>query len=178
MNLIVGAPPWLIGILLLALAAAAIEDAIRFRISNITCAIVFVAGLVAVAVQGFSPALWQNALICVAILAVGTWAFAAGWMGGGDVKLLAAIGLWLDLSAAVGLLLAVCIAGGVVALAYMAARRMVPSARRVSSKDSRVPYGLAIVAGAAFIFTTQLTDRHTNPFLDRLRAEQQARRLG
>ena len=39
MNLIVGAPWWLIIILMLALGAAAIEDAVRLRISNLICAV-------------------------------------------------------------------------------------------------------------------------------------------
>ena len=171
MNLIVGAPSWLIVLLALTLVAAALEDALRFRISNLTCALVFVAALAAIGLYGFSSTLWQNALVCLAILAVGTLAFAAGWLGGGDVKLLAATGLWLDLRSAIGLIAAVFIAGGLVALAYILVRRIVPSRRKIDSRNSRVPYGLAIVAGAAFIFTVQLTDRHANSFLDKMRTE-------
>ena len=37
MNLVVGAPWWLLVLLALVLFAAAIEDAVRFRISNFTC---------------------------------------------------------------------------------------------------------------------------------------------
>ena len=171
MNLIVGAPSWLILLLAMALIAAAVEDALRFRISNLACAVVFVAALAAMGLHGFSWSLWQNALVCLVILAVGTGAFAAGWLGGGDVKLLAAIGLWLDLRSAVGLLAAVFIAGGLVALAYLLVRKIVPSRRNIDSRHSRIPYGLAIVVGAAFIFTIQLSDRHSDPFLDRMRAE-------
>jgi hypothetical protein len=39
-NLLVTAPIWLIGILTAAVLAAAVEDAVRLRISNITCAVV------------------------------------------------------------------------------------------------------------------------------------------
>ena len=84
MNLIIGSPWWLVALLMLALGAAAVEDALRFRISNLTCGAVLGAALVAIAVHGFSPGLWQNAAVFAAILALGTLAFAAGWMGGGD----------------------------------------------------------------------------------------------
>jgi prepilin peptidase CpaA len=174
MNLIVGAPLWLIVILMLALAAAAVEDAVRLRISNLTCAIVFACALLAMGFHGFSWTLWQNAVVCIAILAVGTAAFSAGWLGGGDIKLLSAIGLWMDLRAAAGLLAAVFIVGGLVALIYMAARRMAGSNRDKS--DRRIPYGLAIVAGAVFIFATQISSRHANPFIEHLRAQRAAER--
>ncbi len=177
MNLIVGAPLWLSTLLFVVLAAAALEDAIRYRISNLTCLAVFVGAIVAMILHGFSPSLWQNALVCIAILAIGTPAFAAGWFGGGDIKLLAALGLWLDLKAAAGLLAAVFIAGGVLGLIYIVLRRVTrPHAR--SPKDyARVPYGVAIVFGAVFIFGTQLTERPSNPFLEHMRALQQQQAL-
>lgn len=177
MNLIVSAPVWLSTLLLAVLAIAALEDAFRLKISNITCAAVFLGALVAMALHGFSPSLWQNALVCVAILALGTPAFAAGWLGGGDIKLLAAVGLWLDLGAAAGLIAAVFVAGGALGLVYIVARRVTrPHAR--SPKDyARVPYGLAIVFGAIFIFAIQLTQRPANPFLEHMRALQQRQAL-
>ena len=46
MNLIPHAPLWLLAILLAAMAAAAVEDFLRLRISNITCAAVLVAALI------------------------------------------------------------------------------------------------------------------------------------
>lgn len=174
MNLIVGAPWWLVAVLILALAAAAVEDAVRLRISNLACAAVLVAGLVAVAIHGLSPALWQNAVVCMAVLVLGTAVFAAGWLGGGDIKLLAAIGFWLDLRAAAGLIAAVFAAGGVVALIYLLARRIADNDR--GSRHTAVPYGLAIVLGAAFIFATQLRHASSDPFLARFPALQATQR--
>jgi prepilin peptidase CpaA len=174
MNLIVGAPWWLIACLMVALAAAAVEDAVRFRISNLTCAAVLVGAFVAVAVHGFSPGLWQNVAVFGAILALGILAFAAGWLGGGDVKLLAAIGLWLDLRAAVGLIAAVFIAGGLVGLVYIIAQRAAHAARPSTSRHAKVPYGLAVVTGALFIFGTQLSHQHRATYVDRLRAMEAA----
>ena len=49
MNLIVGSPVWLTILLALALAAAAIEDAVRLRISNLTCATVLIGAILAMA---------------------------------------------------------------------------------------------------------------------------------
>lgn len=177
MNLIVGAPIWLIAILFIALAGAAIEDTVRLRISNIACAAVFLAAVVAMALHGFSLSLWQNALICLAVLAIGMPAFAAGWFGGGDVKLLAAVGLWLDLNAAVGLIAAVFMAGGVLAIIYITARRVTrPNAS--PSEYARVPYGPAIVFGALLIFGIQLSQRPTNPYIEHLKALQAQERGG
>ena len=109
-----------------------------------------------------SLGLWQNLVVCVAILVVGMPAFAAGWLGGGDVKLLAALGLWLNLQSALGFVAAVFIAGGVVAIIYIATRPL----RRGRQKDrssGRVPYGLAIVGGAVFVFGMQLNQRPADP---------------
>lgn len=157
MNLIVGSPTWLIAILIVAIAAAAIEDAVRLRISNITCLVVLAAALAAMGLQGFSLSLWQNAAVFIAVLALGTAVFAAGQMGGGDVKLLACLGLWMSFSAAVWLLASTLIAGGVLALGFIASRPFRQStgeSRRTASKN--IPYGLAIAAGACLVFSGQL----------------------
>jgi prepilin peptidase CpaA len=118
---------------------------------------------------------WVNATVFIVILALGTAAFGAGWLGGGDVKLLAGIGLWLDLRAAPGLLAAVFIAGGIVALTYIFVRRFFGIGGSVRLGKGRIAYGIAIAVGALFIFATQLHEEPSNPFLDRLRAEKAAR---
>jgi len=178
MNLIVGAPPWLVAILCLALVAAAVEDAVRLRISNITCAAVALGAVIAAAWHGFTPSLWQNVAVFAALLAVGTPVFAAGLLGGGDVKLLAALGLWFTISAAMSLLAAVFLAGGVVAIVYIVVRRLMTRDRSAKTRSGRVPYGLAITAGAAFVLAVQLNSRPTNPFIERMRAAEAASRAG
>ena len=175
MNLIVGTPPGLIAILFLALAAAAVEDALRYKISNLTCGVIVAAALLAMVLHGFPWSLWQNALVFIVILGLGTPIFSAGWLGGGDVKLLAAIGLWLDLRSAPGFIAAVFIAGGFVALVYILGRRVLGIGGSVKLGKGRIAYGIAIAIGAMFIFAIQL-HQSSNPFLDRLRAEQAARR--
>jgi prepilin peptidase CpaA len=162
-NLVTGAPVWLAGLLLLTLIAAVVEDASRLRISNLTCLAVLVEAIVAVAVEGFSPLLWQNGAALVCVLVFGTAAFAAGLLGGGDVKLLAALALWVDLQRLVWLVAAIFIAGGAVALIYIFARLTVPRLRKSKRSDRRIPYGLAIAAGALFVFAFQRPELQRSP---------------
>lgn len=158
MNLAATAPTWLLLILAAALGAAAIEDAVRLRISNITCLAVLIAALIAMGMQGFPMALWQNAVVFLVLLALGTPLFASGKVGGGDIKLLACIGLWMDFRSAIWLLATVFIAGGVLALLYLGPRLVFPAPRGEDGKPVRrqIPYGLAIVAGACLVFAGQL----------------------
>ena len=147
MNLVAAAPLWLLLVLAAAMVAAAIEDAVRLRISNITSLLVFVGAVAAAFVAGPSWSLWQNAAVFVAILTLGTIAFSAGWLGGGDVKLFAAAGTWFDLRSALWFLALVFLSGGLVAVGYSISRRfrLRPHA---GLAHSRVPYGIAIAVGA------------------------------
>ncbi len=150
MNLIVAAPSWLIIVLVCAMVAAAIEDALRLRISNVTSLVVFAGALVAAVIEGPSWALWQNVVAFAAILTLGTFAFSAGLLGGGDVKLFAATALWFDLKSTLWFVALTFIAGGVVAVGYLLSR---PWSRRTQGKkrERRVPYGIAIAAGALIL---------------------------
>ena len=155
MNLVPGAPVWLVALLLLTLVAAVVEDASRLRISNLICLAVLVEAVAAMAIEGFSTSLWQNAVALACVLAVGTVAFATRLLGGGDVKLLAALALWLDLQHLVWLIAAVFIAGGLVAVAYLSTRLVTSGAAAIRQKDRRIPYGIAIAAGAVLVFALQ-----------------------
>ena len=97
MNLAVEAPQWVALLLTVLLLAAAAEDSVRLRISNVAVLLVIVTALIAAFLVGPKLALWQNVAVFAALLAVGTAMFAAGKLGGGDVKLLAAAGLWFNL---------------------------------------------------------------------------------
>jgi prepilin peptidase CpaA len=156
MNLIIGSPAWLVAILFAALVAAAVEDFMRLRISNVTCLAVLITALIAMGLHGFSFALWQNAVVFLALLGAGYLLFAAGKMGGGDVKLIACLGLWVDISDGLRLLVTTLLAGGVIALLYLGSRLLPSSRPRQSMKSRQIPYGLAIVAGASLIFVGQL----------------------
>jgi prepilin peptidase CpaA len=87
--------------------------------------------------------LWPDVATQIAI-AAGVFVFFAilfhfGMMGGGDVKLLAALGLWLPLASVVKLLVIMSLAGGVLTLIMLARRR-----RASSEEKTEVPYGVAI----------------------------------
>jgi prepilin peptidase CpaA len=149
MNLMAAAPIWLIWVFVVLMVAAAIEDAARLRIRNLTCGLVAAGAVVAMIAAGPSQSLWQNFLVFSIILVVGMGAFAAGLFGGGDVKLLATIGLWLDLSGGMLFVAAVFVAGGVVAIGYIVTG-LVRRRPKPPAKSRRVPYGVAIALGALF----------------------------
>ena len=154
MNLAATAPPWILAILTLLLIAALVEDIARLRISNTTSVSVLVLAIIAIAVDGLSIALWQNALVFALLLVAGTLLFASGKIGGGDVKLFAALGAWVNLEGAFGLLVSVFLAGGVLALGFMIKHQTWGRSRMREGKRS-IPYGVAIVAGAVFTFAAQ-----------------------
>ena len=152
MNLVILAPAWLAWILAALLAAAAIQDAVSLKISNLLCLGVLVAALVAMWLAGPQIALWQNFVVLAGLLVIGTPIFAAGKMGGGDVKLLAAAGLWFDLRGAFVMLLWVLIAGGILALLILLVRLFgwSDAARdrvHLLKRKGGIPYGIAIAAG-------------------------------
>jgi prepilin peptidase CpaA len=159
-NLAAEAPQWLALLLAVLLVAAAAEDAVRLRISNVTVLLVIGGAIAAAIVAGPEVRLWQNLAAFAGLLAVGTPLFAAGKLGGGDVKLFAAAGLWFDLLGAAGLLLAVALSGGVLALLVLLARTLTWSegARRrvvVLRPGGGIPYGVAIAAGALITMALQ-----------------------
>ena len=153
MNLTILSPVWLISVMAALLLAAAIQDAVKLRISNLLVLGVIVAAIVAMALAGPDISLWQNFAVFAGLLIIGTPLFAAGKMGGGDVKLLAATGLWFDLRGALMMIGSVFIAGGILALLIILGRRFgwSEAARErihILQKKGGIPYGVAISAGA------------------------------
>ncbi|WP_063551379.1 prepilin peptidase [Burkholderia territorii] len=74
----------------------------------------------------------------------------AGWMGGGDVKLAAAVFLWAGPALAFPVLTIVAASGalyGIAALAAVAWRRHTASTRAIATRG--VPYGIALSLGGA-----------------------------
>jgi prepilin peptidase CpaA len=152
-NLAAEAPQWLALIVAVLLLAAATEDAVRLRISNLIVLLVLVGAIVAAVLAGPELSLWKNLVVFLALLGIGTPMFAAGKLGGGDVKLLAAVGLWFDFAGALWMIVAVALAGGVLALLVLILRSFGWSEeirRRVVllRPGGGIPYGVAIAAGA------------------------------
>lgn len=153
MNLAAEAPLWLALILAALLVAAAVEDAARLRISNVTSGLILLAGIAAAAIAGPELALWENAVVLGGLLIAGLPLFAAGKFGGGDVKLFAVTGFWFGLWQAVYLIAAVLIAGGVLGFLILMLRTIgwgEAALKRVRflQSNSGIPYGVAIAAGA------------------------------
>ena len=147
MNLAATSPLWLVWLLGALLAAAAIEDAARLRISNLVCVAMLVLALVAMALAPPTIDLWQNFAVFAAVLTAGTFLFASGKLGGGDVKLLATLSLWFSLHGALALLSSVFLAGGLVAAAFVARRVLVGGPGLGGALQTRIPYGIAIALG-------------------------------
>jgi prepilin peptidase CpaA len=72
--------------------------------------------------------------------------FAAGMMGGGDVKMLAAIALWLPAGALLSLLMIMALLGGVVTIVTVIHHRMT---RRIGQVE--IPYGVAIALAGLWV---------------------------
>ena len=156
MNLLGPAPSWLVAIYLLLLLVAAIEDGWRMRIGNWISVAIILGAFAAAILRGPSIELWQNLALFGAVLVVGTLMFARGWMGGGDVKLLAASALWFDLSSGWRLLVAIAIAGGLETFIIFGLRRLpwppwLPQRVWLFRRREAIPYGIAIAMGVALM---------------------------
>jgi prepilin peptidase CpaA len=127
-----------------ALVDAGVNDFRGFRIPNRASLLLL---------AGFLPAAWAldlssgdllRHLGAAAVVFAGAFAlFAMKVWGGGDAKLLPAVALWTGLAALPRLLLVVAVAGGLLALAVLVARR----AGVAKFAAGKVPYGVAIAAG-------------------------------
>jgi len=92
------------------------------------------------------PAMAIQIALALGVLAVFAAMFALGAIGGGDVKLLAALALWLPAGALLRLLLLMAVIGGVIAVITLAHHR----ARRLPGQPE-VPYGVAIAIAAFWV---------------------------
>ncbi|MFT3965339.1 MAG: prepilin peptidase [Sphingobium sp.] len=147
--------------LLILLAAlliwAAITD-IRARIiSNRLNAVIALLAPVYWYAMGLSP--WPDMALqvglCAGVFAVFATLFALGAMGGGDVKMLAALALWLPAGALLSLLVLMALLGGVVTVATVAHHKWT---RRIGAVE--IPYGVAIALAGLWV----IGEPYFNPF--------------
>lgn len=82
-------------------------------------------------------------------------AFALGAMGGGDVKLIGALALWLPFQHVVLLLVVMSLAGGVLTLAFWLRHKL---GKRIEQLE--IPYGVAIAFGGLWL----ISERFLNHF--------------
>jgi len=104
--------------------------------------------------------LWPGVALQLAlgagVFALFAIAFRFGAMGGGDVKMAAALALWLPFAGVVKLIVIMSLAGGVLTVAMLAAHRMAKAAGQ-----PEIPYGIAIAFGGIWL----IGERFLNQFV-------------
>lgn len=139
-----------------------LKDLISYTIPNWISLALIAAFLPAALISG-AP-LGQIGL-CLAVglgaLVLGMGMFAAGWIGGGDAKLLAAGALWMGWPGALMFLVYTGLAGGALTLAVLTLRSgyVAPAVagapawvRKLGANGGALPYGVAIAIGALAAF--------------------------
>lgn len=147
----------LVGILAVMVLAAAVWD-IRTRTipNSLNAAIALLA----------IPFWWASGLpvwpdvaiqigVAAAVLGLFAIAFALGAMGGGDVKFVAALALWLPLQAVLVMLVIMSLAGGALTLLMLARHRLAKAQHQLE-----IPYGVAIAVGGIWL----IAERFLNQF--------------
>lgn len=148
---------------LILLLTAAGSDIWRYRIPNyLVLGVVGTFALNALAAANW-PQLGWSLLAGLSVMIVGTVLFALRMFGGGDVKLLGAMALWTSFTDLQRFLLIMGLAGGILAVVWLARRFYQRRARAqtVSAPagepapapaiSRRIPYGVAIaIAGVDF----------------------------
>lgn len=141
----------------LILVLSAGWDLASFTIPNflsLALALCFVP-FAAAAHLGF-PAVALHLLAGFVALCLGLALFAAGWIGGGDAKLFAAIALWLGFHDLPAYAILASLFGGCLTLLLLALRQYpLPAGMarqswlaRLHDARSGIPYGVALAAGA------------------------------
>lgn len=147
----------LLSILACLLLVAAVTD-LRARI---------IPNMLNLAIALLAPAFWWASDIAfwpdmplqlglgIAVFAAFTLLFALGMMGGGDVKMLAALALWFPWQALLSLLFLMALIGGVVTVVTVIHHRV---SRKLGQPE--VPYGVAISLAALWL----VGERYINHF--------------
>lgn len=141
----------LVAALAIALLVAAVTDFRRRQIDNwLNAAIALSAPLFWFATGMPFDAMGWQLTIAFGSFVIFAGLFALGWMGGGDVKLLTALALWIQPIWFAQLIVVMAIAGGVLTMIFgawhIAARR----------KDKpAIPYGIAISGAGLWALASQ-----------------------
>ena len=146
------------------LVMASLHDLVARTIPNWLAGALAVLGFV---LRAFTGSLLGGVVAGLVVFVLAAICWRRGWMGGGDVKLLAAAAIAVPPSLVLSFITAVALCGGVLALLYLVAGRMVapPPATRPRSLLARalrveqwrirrggpLPYACAIAAGGLFI---------------------------
>jgi prepilin peptidase CpaA len=143
------------------MAFAASSDLLTMTISN-KLVLALVAGFLALALlTGLSGSVIGSHLASGAlVLVVAFGCYAAGWIGGGDAKLAAAIALWFGFDQVLTYLLYASLLGGLLTLLVLRFRNEpLPGmlarqgwVMRLHNENAGVPYGIALAVAALIIY--------------------------
>ncbi len=143
------------------MAFAAASDLLTMTISN-KVVVALTAGFFALALMtGLSwPVIASHLASGTLVLVVAFGCYAAGWVGGGDAKLAAAIALWLGFDHAVVYLLYASLLGGLLTLLVLRFRgEILPAVlarqdwvMRLHDRKAGVPYGIALAVAALVVY--------------------------
>jgi prepilin peptidase CpaA len=142
---------------------AACSDIARLIIPNwVSIALVAIFPIAALA-SGMAPIeIGWHVLFGIAVLVIGFFLFSGNIIGGGDAKLFAATAVWTGFqSFFLPFMYWTVVAGGVMAIALLAARQFVkaeetgrPLLNHLLKKQNGIPYGVAIMFGGLMSIPT------------------------
>lgn len=145
---------------------AGLSDYRGLTIPNLYSGIILAAFVVCYAVlwlggrdDVFAP-LWSHVLGAVVMFLITLMMFAGKMMGAGDSKLGTALAVWMGLKGLFAFVFYTSAVGGLLALAGLALRKWKPVKdpkpgswiAQIQAGENKVPYGIAIVAGALASF--------------------------
>ena len=135
--------------LALLLVSAGIQDARTREIANWKNAAIALAAPLWWWANGL--ALWPDVAMQVGVAALVfaffIGAFALGQMGGGDVKMIGALALWLPVMPLVWMLVLMSLIGGALTILMVIDKKF----RRTSGAPVEIPYGVAIAIAALLV---------------------------
>lgn len=154
-NLLTVLLPILLGLLLLS---AGIEDVRRREIANWKNAVIALMAPLWWLSIGLDPWPGMTIQLGVALVAFALFcgAFALGQMGGGDVKLIGALALWLAPLNVVTMLIAMSLLGGALTIVLLIEHRW-----RRAATPLEVPYGVAIALAGLLALREPLVNQFT-----------------
>ena len=146
--------PFLVVTLGVLLVSAGVEDARKREIANWKNAAIALLAL---------PWWWANGLsiwpdmglqlgVALLVFAFFAGAFALGQMGGGDVKLIGALALWLPVQPLIWMLILMSLIGGGLTLLMVAEKKL----RRRGTMPLEIPYGVAIAIATLLVLREPL----------------------
>jgi len=146
-------------IFVICMMTTVIKDATTMTIPN-WISLVMLGGFILI-----TPFAWESwsvfgehLLVGFGMFVLGFIMFALGWLGGGDAKLMAATSFWWSAADLSQYILATTVTGAILGIFLLLARTSIPAGlvpinwlNRMISEEKRMPYGLALAAGALIV---------------------------